>query len=121
MRQIKLFVLGLLGVLLSLLVIFIKIPPFRCCTCPPDGYVPYPLIAALIQNKLGQQIDCFCMPEAGCARSFYIIPVDLLVASFILFVLSFTNFKISLSKALLTSILMGVGLSIAFLRILLVI
>lgn len=114
-KQNKLFSLGFLGILASLFVIFIKIFPFRCCGCPPEGYMPYSLMIALIENRLAWFAGCFCPPGAGCVRNFYIIPVDLLLVSFTLLVLSFIDIKISLSKTLLVLfllILLGVGLLI---------
>lgn len=117
-KQNKLFSLGFLGILASLFVIFIKISPFRCCGCPPEGYTFYPLTVVLIENRLAWFADCFCPPGAGCVKSYYIIPFDLLSIGFILLALSFTNFKISLSKTLLILLLLallGIGLSISIL------
>ncbi len=71
--------------ILTIIVVVAKTSPHRCCACPPDRYMLYPISFTLLENHWAQSIDCHCPPEMGCVLSFWVVPIDLIGLVVVLF------------------------------------
>lgn len=75
--------LSILSAALTLVVMLRKISPFACCGCPPSGYnlglISWTLY---LNNYLAPVMDCVCKIQ-GCTRTWYIIPIETILTTFL--------------------------------------